>query len=151
MEQERFETAVSDLIQAIGLLVRRVRAAGASHELSLTEAAVMGRLAKSGPATTADLARAEGMKPQSMGATIAALEGMGMVERTPHPTDGRQVNIALTPKGAEVRKSAHDAKRTWLVQAISQLDEGEQETLLAARGIIRRLVESDSQRGEGRL
>ena len=59
MEQERFEAEVSDLIQAIGLLVRRVRAAGASHELSLTEASVMGRLARSGPATTADLARAE--------------------------------------------------------------------------------------------
>jgi DNA-binding MarR family transcriptional regulator len=61
-------------------LQRRARTASASHELSWTESAVMARLAKDGPATTADLARAEGMKPQSMGTTIAALEGMGMVE-----------------------------------------------------------------------
>ena len=81
------------------------------------------------------------MKPQSMGATIAALEEMGMVERKPHPTDGRQVNIELTAKGAAVRKSAKDAKRTWLAQAIAQLDEQERETLFAAGEIIKRLVE----------
>ena len=48
---------------------------------------------------------------------------MGLVERKPHPTDGRQVNIELTAKGAAVRNSASDAKRTWLAQAIAQLDE----------------------------
>ena len=141
MSRETTETAVIDLIQTIGLLVRRVRAAAASHELSLTEAAVMARLAKHGPATTADLARAESMKPQSMGATIAALEELGMVERKPHPTDGRQVNIELTAKGAAVRKSAKDAKRMWLAQAIAQLDEQERDTLFAAGKIIKRLVE----------
>ena len=101
----------------------------------------MARLANDGPATTADLARAESMKPQSMGATIAALEDMGMVERKPHPTDGRQVNIELTAKGEAMRKSAKDAKRTWLAQAIAQLDERERETLFAAGEIIKRLVE----------
>jgi DNA-binding MarR family transcriptional regulator len=141
MLRKTFDLAVVDFTQAIGLLVRRVRAASASHELSLTESAVMARLAKEGPATTADLARAEGMKPQSMGATIAALEALGLVERKPHPTDGRQMNIELTAKGAAVRKSARDAKRTWVAQAIAQLDEQERETLFAAGEIIKRLVE----------
>src|SRR6202166_882236 len=112
MPRKTLDIAVIDLMQSIDLLVRRVRAAARSHELSLTEASVMGRLAKHGPSTTADLARAEGMKPQSMGTTIAALEEMGMVERKPHPTDGRQVNIGLTARGAAVRKSAKDAKST---------------------------------------
>jgi DNA-binding MarR family transcriptional regulator len=141
MPRKTFEIAVADLIQAVGLLVRRVRTAAASRELSLTEAAVMARLAKDGPATTADLARAEGMKPQSMGTTIAALEEMGMVERKPHPTDRRQVNIELTAKGTAVRKSVGDAKRTWLAQAIAQLDKQEQATLFAAGEIIKRLAE----------
>jgi DNA-binding MarR family transcriptional regulator len=145
MPRKTLEIAVIDFTQAIGLLMRRARAAGASHELSLTEAAVMARLAKDGPATTADLARAEGMKPQSMGATIAALEEMGMVERKPHPTDGRQVNIELTAKGVAVRKSAGDAKRTWLAQTIAQLNEQERETLFAAGRIIKRLLASDQQ------
>lgn len=141
MKRKTLEIAVSDLTQAIGLLVRRVRAAAASHDLSLTEGAVMKRLAADGPATIADLARAESMKPQSMGTTIAALEEMGMVERKPHPTDGRQVNILLTAKGAAVRKSAGEAKRTWLAQAIAQLDEQERETLFKAGEIIKRLAE----------
>jgi DNA-binding MarR family transcriptional regulator len=140
MSRKALELAVLDLTQAIGVLVRRVRAAAASHEFSLTESAVMARLA-SGPATTADLARAEGMKPQSMGTTIAALEEMGMVERKPHQTDGRQVNIALSAKGAAVRKSAKDAKQTWLAQAIAQLDKQEQATLFSAGEIIKRLAE----------
>ncbi len=141
MPGNTLEMAATDFGHAIGLLVRRMRTAAASHELSLTEAAVIARLAKDGPATTADLARAESMKPQSMGTTIAALEEIGLVERRPHPTDGRQVNIDLTAKGAAVRKSAKDAKRTWLAQAIATLDEQERETLFKAGEIIQRLVE----------
>jgi DNA-binding MarR family transcriptional regulator len=121
--------------------VRRARAAAAAQDLSWTETAVLKRLAKSGPASTADLARAESMKPQSMGTIVAALEELGMVERKPHPTDGRQVNIALTAKGAVAWKAAGDAKRTWLVEAIAQLDKHDQEILFAAGEIVKRLAE----------
>ena len=141
MPRKSFDMEVAELTHAVGLLARRVRAAAASHELSWTESAVMARLTRDGPATTADLARAEAVKPQSMGATVAALEARGFVERKPHPTDGRQVNIELTARGFAVRKSARDAKRTWLAQAIAQLDDGERETLFKAGGIITRLVE----------
>jgi DNA-binding MarR family transcriptional regulator len=141
MPRKTYEADIIDFTQAVGLLVRRVRAAAASHEVSLTESAVMARLAREGPATTAELARAEGMKPQSMGTTIAALEELGMVERKPHPSDGRQVNIQLTAKGAAVRESFKSAKRTWLAQAIAQLNKQDQATLFAAGEIIRRLVE----------
>jgi DNA-binding MarR family transcriptional regulator len=142
MPRKNLDAVAIDFGQAVGLMVRRVRAAAASHELSWTEGAVMARLAKQGPATTAELARAEGMKPQSMGTTIAALEELGLVERKPHATDGRQMNIELTAKGAAVRKSTKDAKRTWLAQAIAKLEEDEQETLFKAAEIIRRLAES---------
>src|ERR1700723_1533487 len=141
MPRKTLAVEVLDFIQAIGLLVRRVRAASGLHELSLTESAVLSRLDKHGPHTIADLARAESMKPQSMGTTIAALEEMGMVERKPHPTDGRQVNIELTAKGAAVRKSTRDAKRAWLTHAVAQLNERERKTLFAAGEIIKRLAE----------
>jgi DNA-binding MarR family transcriptional regulator len=104
----------------------------------------MSRLAKDGPATTADLARAEGVRPQSMGTTIAALEKLGVVERKPHPTDGRQMHIELTARGAALRKSAKDAKLAWLAQVIAQLDAEQQTTLFAAGEIIRRLAEKGS-------
>jgi DNA-binding MarR family transcriptional regulator len=145
MSRKTLEIDVVDFTHAIGLLTRRVRAAAASHELSLTESSVMARLEGGGPATTADLARAEGIKPQSMGTTIAALEEQGLVERRPHPTDGRQVNIELTAKGVTVRKSAREAKRTWLAQAIAQLDEQDRETLFAAGRIIKQLAEVEPQ------
>ena len=135
------EAEMVELTQAIGMLVRRIRAEGRSHDLSLTESAVLARLDREGPATTADLARAEGVKPQSMGATVAALTKRGMVERRPHATDGRQMMIALTAKGAAVRKSMKAAKHTWLAQAVSKLDKREQERLFAAGAILRRLAE----------
>lgn len=141
MTQRTLDTAVNDLMSSVGLLVRRVRAAASSHGLSLTESAVMARLAREGSATTADLARAEGVKPQSMGATIATLEEMGMIERKPHPTDGRQVMLSLSAKGIGTRKSMKDAKRTWLAEAILELDEKDRETLFRAGEIIARLVE----------
>jgi DNA-binding MarR family transcriptional regulator len=132
-----------DFTQAVGLLVRRVRAAASEQELSLTESAVLGRLAKDGPATAADLARAEGMRPQSMGATIATLEQMGLVERTRHPTDGRQMHIGITEKGLATRKRVREAKRSWLAQAIARLDDEEREILFAAGHIMMRLAEGE--------
>ncbi|HEX4311263.1 MAG TPA: MarR family transcriptional regulator [Acidobacteriaceae bacterium] len=138
---KRPEPGLVDFTQAIGLLVRRVRAAGQMHELSLAESAVLGRLEREGPATTAELARAEGVKPQSMGATVAVLAKRRMIQRRPHPTDGRQRLIVLTAKGAAVRKSMKDAKHTWLAQAVAGLNSREQETLFRAGEIIRRLAE----------
>ena len=142
MTGKKLDNAVIDLTQAIGLLLRRVRAATASEELSWTESLVLARLEKDGRATTADLARAEGMKPQSMGTTVSALEKLGFVARKPHPTDGRQMNIELTAKGAALRKSTKDAKLAWLLRAIAQLDPEQQQTLFAAGAIIKRLAES---------
>jgi DNA-binding MarR family transcriptional regulator len=141
MTRETFETAVGDFTQTIGLLVRRVRAAAASQEVSLTESSVMARLSKEGPATIADLARAEAMKPQSMGTTISALEQMGLVKRHQHPTDGRQINIELTAKGEAMRQKTRAAKRAWLAQAVAQLDKHDQATLFAAGQILKRLVD----------
>ena len=145
MPQKTFDINVTDFTQSIGLLVRRVRAAAASHELSWTESGVLKRLAHDGPATTAELARAQGMRPQSMRTILASLEKMGMVKRRPHATDGRQINIELTAKGAAAQKSAGDAKRTWIEQTIAKLDEQDRETLFAAGRIIKRLVEKDPQ------
>jgi DNA-binding MarR family transcriptional regulator len=73
---------------------------------------------------------------------LRTLEELGMVERTPHATDGRQVMITLTSKGAAAHKSSSEAKRTWVAQAIDKLDDQDKETLFAAGKLIRRLAES---------
>ncbi|HXI73931.1 MAG TPA: MarR family transcriptional regulator [Verrucomicrobiae bacterium] len=141
--QKNNEVAVEDFAMALGLLVRRIRADAPPElrEFSWTQKAVLSRLEKEGPATTADLARAEGVKPQSMGTALELLEKMGLVERKAHPTDGRQVNIKLTARGITLRRNTKEATHAWLSQAIAKLDRQEQTTLLKAGELIKRMAE----------
>ena len=136
------ETAVAELSQATGQLVRRLRAEGNPDELSWSQITTLARLDKIGWMTTADLARAEFVKPQSMGTTLADLEQQGLVQRRPHPTDGRQVLFGLTPDGIEARRQRSIAKREWLLAAMAKLDPAEQQTLMSAAALIKRLAES---------
>jgi DNA-binding MarR family transcriptional regulator len=136
------ETSVGELMMSIGQLVRRLRAETNAGELTLSQAATIGRLDRAGLATTADLARAEAVKPQSMSATLTSLEDAGLVQRRPHPTDGRQVLFALTERGIEARRQRTVAKRAWLLSRLSKLDPTEQQTLVSAIALIKRLGES---------
>ncbi len=145
MPSKTLEQDITELMHAVGLLVRRTRNESCADELSMTESMVMSRLANDGPATTAALARAEGIKPQSMGTTITALEEMDIVKRTPHATDGRQMLIELTPKGLELRKKNRAAKQIWLSRAIAELSPEERDALFNAAGIIKRLAEKPTK------
>ena len=136
--RNNLEVAVTELLSVTGQLTRRLRAVSNTRELTWSQVAIMARLEEAGPSTTADLARAESVKPQSMGGTLAAMEAEGLVERQPHPTDGRQILYALTDEGREARRKVRLAKREWLLAAIAQLSLAEQKTLLAAVDIIRR-------------
>jgi DNA-binding MarR family transcriptional regulator len=133
------EVAVSELLSVTGQLTRRLRAVSNTRQLTWSQVAIMARLEEAGPMTTADLARAEAVKPQSMGGTLAVMEAEGLVERQSHPTDGRQILYALTDEGLEARRKVSLAKRDWLLGAIAQLSPAEQKTLVAAVDIIRRL------------
>jgi DNA-binding MarR family transcriptional regulator len=136
---------VAELSLAVGQLLRRLRAESNPDELTWSQTVALARLEAAGPTTTADLARAESVKPQSMGATLAELEREGLVERHPHPTDGRQVLFALTGDGVEARRKRSAAKQTWLLAAMTRLDPAEQRTLMSAAALIKRLAEADPQ------
>lgn len=136
------ETAVSDLTVAVGQLLRRLRSETNPSELNLSQHSVLSRLDQLGAMTTADLARAESMKPQSMGAILASLEQEGLVHRQPHPSDGRQILFALTDAGAEVRKQRGLAKREWLLAAMAKLEPAELQALMAAIPLIKRIGDS---------
>jgi DNA-binding MarR family transcriptional regulator len=143
MPRKSQESFAGELLIAVGGLIRRIRALAPpeSQSLTWTQQSVLWRLEKDGPATIAALARAENLKPQSMGTAIAGLESAGLVERKAHPTDGRQVNIRLTASGLSLRKTTKDAKQDWLAQAIAKLDKRDQAALEAACGAMRRLTE----------
>lgn len=135
------EGVVSDLTLAVGQLLRRLRSANPG-DLNLSQSAVLARLERDGPMTTADLARAELMKPQSMKTILAGLEEEVCVEREPHPTDGRQILFAITRKGRDERKRRTAAKREWLLAQLEQFDPQDVATLAAAIPLIRRLGDS---------
>ena len=135
------ETAAAELMQAVGVLLRRVRGEAGHEGLSWSQAAAMGSLDRTGPMTTADLARAEMVKPQSMGTLLSELEQDGLVQRQPHPTDGRQILFSLTAAGVEARRQRQAAKLAWLSAAIARFDPDEQRTLVDAIALVRRLGE----------
>ena len=133
------EAVVPLLTRAVGLLLRRLRADANPDRLNFSQSAVLATLDECGGMTTADLARAESMKPQSMSAILASLEQEGLVERRPHPTDGRQILFSLTAQGVEARRKRTAAKQEWLVAAAAKLSSDELETLLTAAALIRKL------------
>jgi DNA-binding MarR family transcriptional regulator len=139
------DIAASDLLTACGLLVRRVRAESNNLGLTWSQAAVLGRLEMSGPLSTADLARAEAVKPQSMGVTLATMEQEGLVAREPHPSDGRQFLYGLTAEGIEARRRVKAAKHAWLAEAISRLSPHDRDDLAVAARVIRNLAETSTQ------
>jgi len=141
--QKSSEVAVEDFHMALRLLVRRISADAPPElqEFSWTQKAVLRRLEKHGPATAADLARAERVKPQSMGTALGLLEKMGLVERKAHPTDGRQINIKLTARGITLRRNTTEATYAWLSRAIAELDRQEQITLFKAGELFKRMAE----------
>jgi DNA-binding MarR family transcriptional regulator len=141
--QKNSEVPAEDFAMALGLLVRRIRADAPPElqEFSWTQKAVLSRLEKHGPATAADLARAEGVKPQSMGTALGLLEKKGLVERKAHPTDGRQINIKLTARGMTLRRNTKEAAHAWLSRAIAELARQEQITLFKAGELFKRMAE----------
>src|SRR5882757_9214554 len=91
------------LLAGIRLLVRRVRQAQVEEGgLTPPETSALSRLDRGGPATSSALAKLEQISPQSMGATLAALEARGLVERRPDPLDGRRVVLSVTSAGRQV-------------------------------------------------
>ncbi|MFH8982420.1 MarR family winged helix-turn-helix transcriptional regulator [Streptomyces varsoviensis] len=139
-DQEQVRIA-ADLTAAVGQLSRRLRAASPQGELTPTQRSALSRIATDGAATTAAMARAELVRPQSMRLTLGYLEEQGLLERAPHPTDGRQVVFSLTAEGRRTLASVRQSKRSWLAGAIAdRLTPDEQRTLTEATELLKRLT-----------
>jgi len=124
----------------LGQLVRRLRA---ENTAPISQVTVVARLEREGPMTTSALAAAGRVRPQSMAHTLAELQGAGCVARRPDPLDRRQVLIELTEAGRHMLSSDRQRREGWLAQAIErELTPEEQETLLRAVPLLRRLAQS---------
>jgi DNA-binding MarR family transcriptional regulator len=128
---------------SVGLLVRRARQAQAAGELTLPETSALARLDRCGPITAAALAKLEQISPQSMGATLGALEARGLVERRPDPGDGRQVLVSPSKAGLAVLHNRRNERTLQFAQGLSNgFTRTEIEQLKAAVPLIERLAET---------
>ncbi|HTZ58830.1 MAG TPA: MarR family transcriptional regulator [Acidobacteriaceae bacterium] len=110
----------------------------------MSQTSVLGRLDRDGPSTVTGLARTEGMRPQSMGAIVSALENAGLIRGSPDPKDGRQTLFSLTPDCEELIRVSRAAKEDWLFHAIqSKLEPVEQEQLASLVNLLKRLAEGE--------
>jgi DNA-binding MarR family transcriptional regulator len=132
----------AELRTTFGNLKRKVRQQGGRHDLTSSQIAIILRLEKDGPATVSSLARAEGMRPQSMSAIIAPLEEMGLVAGAADPNDGRKTLMSLTKVCKKQIEDGRAARQDWLAQAIQQkLSPQEQKTVSSAIQLLSRLTE----------
>jgi DNA-binding MarR family transcriptional regulator len=128
---------------SIGLLLRRLRQVRVEGELTLPESSAMMRLDRVGPTTSSALAKLEQISPQSMGATLAALEARGLVERRPDPEDGRRAVLSVTEAGHAVLRDKRNARAEQLAQALSAgFPPAELRQLMAAAPLLERLAQS---------
>jgi len=135
------EQVAAALRVSVGLLVRQLRQAQADGELTLPQFAALARLDRGGPATASALARQEQISPQSMGATVAALEARGLVGRAPDPDDGRRVVLSITDAGLQVLRERRGARVERMAQALSAgFTPAELERLSVAAPLLERLA-----------
>jgi DNA-binding MarR family transcriptional regulator len=141
-EIARASALAAEVGALIGKMKRRLREKANAGDFTQSQLAILGRLDREGPATVTVLARAEGMRPQSMGATVAVLEAAGLVSGAPDPADGRQTILSLTAS-REMIRAGRAARHDWLFHAIQkELSPEEQQQLATGLELLKRLADS---------
>jgi DNA-binding MarR family transcriptional regulator len=129
-----------DLRIAVMRFSRRLRSQRVDTSVTLTQLSAMSTLKRRGAMSAGELAAHERVQPPSMTRVVAALEAVGLVSRTPHPTDGRQVVIALTPAAHELLEAEARAREAWLSGRLQRLTPQEREVLREAAHIMEELA-----------
>jgi DNA-binding MarR family transcriptional regulator len=134
------EALAAMLGDAISRLNRRQRQARPVGELTQNQISVLTSLELAGALTPRELADAERVAPPTMTKVLARLEERGLLARTPHPSDGRQVLLSATPAAREVLAEQRRAKDEWLTRVLAGLPAGERDTLHRAAEILNRIA-----------
>ena len=142
MSRTTLDTAAlaHDLRLAVMRFSRRLRNQRVDTSVTLTHLAALSTLKRNGPMSPGELAAQERVQPPSMTRVVVALEGMGLVTRTPHPTDGRQVIIGLTPAAEDLLDEEARAREAWLSGRLQELSADERTVLREAAQIMEKLA-----------
>ncbi|WP_345814853.1 MarR family transcriptional regulator [Paraburkholderia sp. PREW-6R] len=143
VEVDALHAVAEDLRVVIGKLRRRLREESHVGDFTPSQTQVLGLLEREGPATVTALARAHGVRPQSMGETLSVLKAAGLVSGTPDPTDGRQTVLSLTPAFRKKIKASRAARQDWLFRTMqTRFSATEQQQLAKGIALLKRLVDS---------
>ena len=135
----------AELHGLVGKLKRKLREQASAGDLTPSQTAVLRHLGQHGPTTVTALAKMEGVRPQSMGATVAGLEELGLVKGAPDTNDGRQTILSLTPACREMFRTGRAARQDWLLRAIqSKLSAEEQAQLASSLRLLGRIVDDEN-------
>jgi DNA-binding MarR family transcriptional regulator len=108
--------------------------------LSLTAAATLTTLRRSGPSRLTDLATIEGVSQPSMTSLVARLADSGLVQRRTDPGDRRAVLIDLTPAGADLLDRRREDRAARLAGPLDGLDDDDVQAITAALPALARLA-----------
>ncbi len=121
-------------------LTRHLRGRRADAQISLTQLSALATLNREGAMTPGALAAKERVQPPSMTRVIASLTDMALVERNPHPTDGRQIIVSLSPAGRALIADEASAREAWMTEQLSSLSEDQLVVLTRAVAIMKQIV-----------
>ncbi|MBL7261020.1 MarR family winged helix-turn-helix transcriptional regulator [Paractinoplanes lichenicola] len=127
------------LRESIMRLNRRVRQARPVGDLTFSQLSALTSLQLAGALTPRELADVERVQPPTMTKIVGKLEERGLVARTPHPTDGRQVILSATEQGRAVHAQFEQARNEWLATQLADLTPSERETLAQASEILQKI------------
>lgn len=139
---EELRISIARLSRRLRTLRPSAAGDGGPSPLSLTQFAALAAIERHGSMTPRELADHEKVQPPSMTRVIAHLEDRGLVARSPHPTDGRQVVLNATDEGAALLADERRRKEAWLARRLGELTDGEREILRRAAPIIDKLSRS---------
>ena len=128
-----------ELRLAVMRLSRRLRNQRVNTAVTLTHLAALSTLRRHGPMSPGELAGHERVQPPSMTRIVKALEEAGYVTRSPHPTDGRQVVVAVSQEGKQLLREDRRKREAWLAQRLQELAPEERELLRRAAEVLERL------------
>lgn len=133
---------------ALERLIGLFRSLSPPDGLSLTAAATLTTLERSGPGRLTALAAYEGVTQPAMTQLVDRLQGMGLLERMPDRTDGRVVQVRITDEGRALLARRRAVRAERVAELLARLSPGEQALLTAALPAMEALA--NVQRTEGR-
>ena len=130
------------LRDAITKVNRRLRQTRPLGELTIAQISALQSLDAAGALTPRELADVERVQPPTMTRIMARLEERGLIQRTPHPTDGRQAILAPSAQGRELLVEYQRVRDEWLANRIADLTQSERDALAAAADILVRIAKT---------